>query len=133
MKEQNPKANLQYLCAGVMKQQNKGTDIEFGGGNRDDVVTAFSATEAAAGVFHFRYGQEELFDNIGNFVHLIEGSAGSGGGGDEHAFLGEAREKIFAHARVEKERSDEEHGNESEQEEWLAKSKTEQSVFEEVF
>jgi hypothetical protein len=81
-------------------------DVELGGGNGDDVVAAFGATEAAADLADLGDGEDLGLDDIGDFVHLLERSAGRRSDGDEGGFLAEGREKIFAHAAVEGKRGD---------------------------
>ncbi len=84
-------------------------DVELRRGNRHDVIAAFGAAEAAADFAHFRHGEDLLLDHIGDLVHLLQRSAGRGGGGDERGLFLEGRQEVLAHLRIERERADDDH------------------------
>ena len=69
--------------------------VELRGGDRHHVVAAFGAAEAAADLAHFRHGEDLLLDDVGDLVHLLQRSAGRGGGGDERGlFLERGRKSL---------------------------------------
>lgn len=69
-------------------------DVEFGGGDGDEVIAAFGASDAATDVRNAGDAEDFLFDSVAEGVHGIEGRAGLSGGGDDGGVFEEIREKF---------------------------------------
>ncbi len=96
------------------------------------MVATLGAAEAAADFADFGHGEDLLLDDVGDFVHLFEGGAGCGGGGDEGGLFLELGQEVLVHLRIERQRGDEEDDGEGEDDEGLAEGEAEEGALEEA-
>ena len=85
---------------------------------------------AAADLSHFGDAEQHLLlDDVADSVHLVERGAGRGGGGDGGGFLLEGGQEILAHQRIEQNARDDDHADDAEQQERLAKAEAQAACF----